>query len=248
MCVAWAIGTGYPPMRAAVPPRALAEVHLTTAQPSANVKVDAPGPFELAVSGHFKNAGASDAEATYTIKAEGGGGSDEVSGSLKRANVRVRVGRRGGTTTQLMERTEQSHRIGHVRGGQVTLTADGVDDQLEEGLLVAVRPGGPDPLYFTLLGVLAVLLALVLDARLSDPAAALAPKSKAKGKTYLTASAGVALVFSLRYQEAVTPHSLVRPAIDALALGLIVGGAGGWLLGVIARALFGPKIKKARAR
>src|SRR5207244_2797496 len=71
MVLCWAAGTGYPPLRAALAPKALAEVQLTTQHPSAIVKIDSLGPYELSVSGHFKQAGASDAEASYIIKAEG---------------------------------------------------------------------------------------------------------------------------------------------------------------------------------
>jgi hypothetical protein len=246
MLAMWLVGTGYPSLRVALPGRILAEGHLTTERPSATLKVDSQGPYELTVSGHFKQAGASDAEATYTIKAEGGGVTDEVSDRLERKRVSVRVGRRGGTSTQLQERTEMNHRLPGVRGGEVKLTADGVDDQLEEGLAVALRSGGPSPLLFVALAVLALLLALVLDATLVDPAT-LTGKSKSKGvRSYLTAAVAVALVFSLEYPAEATPHSVVRPAVGALALGLLVGGIGGWLLSVIARALFGPKVKKAR--
>jgi hypothetical protein len=246
MIALWLVGTGYPALRVALPGRVLAEGHLTTQSPSATLKTDSDGPYALTVSGRFKQAGASDAEATYTIKAEGGGATDEVSDRLERKRVSVRVGRRGGTSTQLQEHTEKSHRLPGVRGSEVKLTADGVDDQLEEGLTIALRSGGPSPLLFTALAVLALLLALVLDSKLVDPAT-LTGKSKSKGvRTYLTAAVAVALVFSLNYPAEATPHSVVRPAVGALALGLLAGGIGGWLLSGIARALFGPKVKKAR--
>jgi hypothetical protein len=245
MVALWLLGTGYPSLRVAIPGHVLAEGHLTTEAPSATLKTGAEGPYALTVSGHFKQAGAADAEATYTIKAEAGGATDEVSDKLERKRVSVRVGRRGGTSTQLQEHTEQSHRLPTVRGGEVKLTADGVDDQLEEGLAVALRSGGPNPLVFTAMAVLALLLALGLDAKLVDPST-LTGKSKSKGvRTYLTAAVGVALVFSLDYPAEATPHSVVRPAVGALALGLLAGGIGGWLLSTIARGLFGPKVKKA---
>ena len=39
---------------------------------------------------------------------------------------------------------------------KVTLTADGVDEQLESGLAVSLRPGGLDPIIFIILGALAM--------------------------------------------------------------------------------------------
>jgi hypothetical protein len=45
-----------------------------------------------------------------------------------------------------------------------------------------------------------------------------------------------------------TPHSLVRPAVGALVLGLLAGGGGGWVLSGLARLLFGPPRPKKAAR
>ena len=128
----------------------------------------AAGPYELLVSGHFKEAGRSDAEATYSIKAvDNGGGSDEVSGEIARKLVTIRS--RKGSSSSVQELNEEKHRLGHVTGPQVTLTADGVDEQLEGGLTVALRSGGLDPIVFIVLGALAILIGLVLDTRLVDP-------------------------------------------------------------------------------
>jgi hypothetical protein len=233
------VATGYPSLRAAMPPRPLAETNLTKAQPSATLKTGSDGPYELLVSGGFKQAGASEAEAMYTIKAEGGGGSDEISGSLERSMVRLRTSRRGGTTASLQERLEHAHRLGHVHGGEVALAADSVDDQLESGLHVSLRSAGPNPTLFMVLGALALLGALAFDARLTDV--------KGKAKTYLAAALGVCFVFALDYQDEATPHSLVRPAVGSLVKALLIGGLGGWLLGAIGRGLFGPKLKKRRS-
>jgi hypothetical protein len=230
------IATGWPTMRAAVPPKAVAETRLTAQQPSAKVHADGNGPWELAVGGTFKQAGG-EAEAGYTIKVAGNG-SDEISGSIRRALVRVRTSRRGGTSTSVQERTENVHRLPTVRGSDLTITADAVDDQLADGLLVDVRPGAPNPLIFIIASILALIGALVLDARLTD--------QKGKQKAYLTVGVGICFAFAMYFPEEATPHSLVRPAVAALVFALAVGGLSGWLLGVIARAAFGPKIKKAK--
>ena len=232
-------GMVYPAVRAAVPGKVYAEGTLTNDKPSATLTTGASGPYELMVSGHFKEAGRSDAEATYTIKAsDNGGASDEVSGEIARKLVTIRS--RKGSSSSVQELTEEKHRLGHVRGPQVTLTADGVDEQLEGGIQVALRPGGLDPIVFIVLGALAILMAIVLDTRLVDV--------KGKQKAYLTASTAIAFAFSLYYWQEATPSRLVKTAVTAFVFALVVGGLGGWLVGGVARALFGPKLpKKATA-
>jgi hypothetical protein len=238
MVIAWVVGAGYPSVRAAIPPAPIAEARLTADKLSQKVTVPPARSYEVTASGRFKQAGAGDAEASYTLKAEGGGGSDEVSGLLKRALMRVRTSRRGGTSTTVTEHTEQTHRIPHVRGPEITLSAEGIDEQLEDGLHLSLRPGGPEPLIFIVLAALAVALALGFDARLVD--------GRSKEKTYLAAAAGVSLVFSIAFPQDATPHSLVRPAVGALVLGALTGGLGGWLLGMLGRLMFGPKVAKKR--
>ncbi len=231
-------GMVYPAVRAAVPGKVYAEATLTSDKPSATVNTGTSGPYELMVSGHFKEAGRSDAEASYTIKAtDNGGGSDDVSGEIARKLVTIRS--RKGSSSSVQEITEEKHRLGHVRGPQVTLTADGVDEQLEGGLQVALRPGGLDPIVFIVLGSLAILMAIVLDTRLVDV--------KGKQKAYLTASTAIAFAFSLYYWREATPARLVKTAVSALLFALLVGGIGGWLVGGIARVLFGPKVPKKAA-
>ena len=231
-------GMVYPSVRAAVPGKLYAEGTLTSDKPSITLTTGAAGPYELMVSGHFKEAGRSDAEAAYAIKAvDKGGGSDEVSGEIARKLVTIRS--RKGSSSSVSEQNEEKHRLGHVIGPQVTLTADGVDDQLESGLQVSLRPGGLDPIVFIILGAIAVLIALVLDTRLVD--------LKGKQKAYLTASTAIAFAFSMYYWREATPSRLVKTAVSALFFALIVGGIGGWLAGGIARLLFGPKLPKKKS-
>ena len=88
---------------------------------------------------------------------------------------------------------------------------------------------------------LAILMAIVLDTRLVDV--------KGKQKAYLTASTAIAFAFSLYYWQEATPSRLVKTAVSALLFSLLVGGLGGWAVGGVARALFGPKLpKKAASR
>ena len=229
----------YPSVRTAVPGKLYAEAMLTSDKPSATLTTGASGPYELMVSGHFKEAGRSDAEASYAIKAtDNGGGSDEVSGEIARKLVTIRS--RKGSSSSVSEQTEQKHRLGHLRGPQVKLTADGVDDQLEGGITVALRPGGLDPIVFIVLGALAILMAIVLDTQLVD--------AKGKQKAYLTAAMATAFTFSIYYWHEATPSRLVKTAVSALLFALVVGGLGGWIVGGLARYLFGPKPPKKAKR
>jgi hypothetical protein len=231
-------GMVYPAVRAAAPGKTLAEGVLTVDKPSATLITNTSGPYQLDVAGHFKEAGRQDAEASYTIKAtDNGGGSDEISGTIERKLVTIRS--RKGSSSSVQERDEQKHRLAHVTGPQVTLTADGVDEQLETGIHVVLRPGGLDPIIFIVLGALAIAMALVLDARLVD--------IKGKQKSYLTAATAIAFAFSIYYWREATPARLVKTAVSALLFALIVGGIGGWAAGGIARALFGPRAPKKAA-
>jgi hypothetical protein len=236
----WAVGTGYPVMRVALPPRSLAEVKLTPTQLAAKAHVEHSGPLEITVSGHFKGAAMAEADANYTITVDSAGGHDEVSGTLKRALVRYRAGRRGGTTTSIQERTEELHRLPLARG-DLTITTDAIDDKLDGGLTVDVRSAGLNPIIFLVLGGLALLLAIFFDARLViDP--------KTKVKTYFTAAAATCYVFAIHYPGEATPSSLVRPAVGSLVLALLIGGLGGWLVGFLARVLAGPKTVTKKSR
>jgi hypothetical protein len=229
--------TIYPTMHAAHPGASLAEATLTTDKPNATVTPSALGPYDVTVSGHFKDASRAEAEASYTLKVnDNSGGSDEVEGSVRRKQVTVRS--RKGSSSSLIERNEQTLRLPHVRGPQVTLATD-VDEQLEGGLKLELRRASLSPLVFIVLGALALLMALVLDTRLVE--------IKGNKKSYLTACVAIAFVFALGYPDEATPHSLVRPAVSAFLLALVVGGLGGWLVGGMVRALFGPKKPKKAA-
>ncbi len=236
----WAVSTGYPSLRSAIPPGALAEVHLAPNALSAKADVPPRSSLEVTVSGRFKTQGMQEAEANYSVTVAGGGNSDDVSGSLKRSLMRFRAGRRGGTSTALSEHTEQAHRLPSVRGGELVISTDGLDEQLADGLTVSVRSGGPNPLIFIIASVVALLMAIFFDARLYDP--------KGKVKTYLTAGVALTLVFAINFPMEATPHSLVRPAVGAAVLAILIGGIGGWIVGSVARLLAGPKAAAKKSR
>lgn len=230
----WLVGDGYPVLRSTVPPKPLAEAHLTTESPKATLKTGVTGPYELAVSGGFKNPGMAEQEIGYSLKVEGGGQTDEISGGLSRKRVQVRVGRRGGTATSLHEQTESSHPLPTARGPELTITAESVDAELADGLHVAVRPAPPNPILFIVLGALAFLVAVGFDARLVDV--------KGKEKGYLAAGAGTALAFSIALPlERMEGTPLIKAAVSAFVLALLIGGAGGWIFAVLGRLAAGPK-------
>ena len=85
----------------------------------------------------------------------------------------------------------------------------------------------------------AIAMAIVLDTRLVD--------LKGKQKAYLTAAMSIAFAFSMYYWREATPTRLVKTALSALFFALVVGGIGGWLVGGVARLLFGPKLPKKKA-
>lgn len=236
----WVVATGYPTVRTAMPPAPLGEVRLMPAKPTATLKVPSNGPYIITVSGRFKHEGGGEAVADYSLGMTGQQGtSDEVNGSIKRELVRNRATRRGGSTVTVQERTEHNHRLRNVRGSELTISSSNpIDDQLEDGLHIEVRPAPVNPILFIVLGAIALLGAVAFDARLVD--------LKRKLKTHLSAGVGTSYVFALYYPEEATPHSLVRPALAALILALVVGGLGGWVLGALGRFAFGPKPPKVR--
>jgi hypothetical protein len=232
--------TLYPTLHAAIPPGVLAEAKLTAEQPSATLSPGRTGPYDVTVAAHFKEQGRNEAEAGYSLDVkDNSGGADKIEGSIKREQITIRS--RKGSSSSVHERNERTHRLPDVRGAQVTINGDGSSfDQLEDGLKVELRRGSPSPTVFLVLGVLALLMAVILDTRLVEP-------TKGKIKSYLTACVAIPFVFAIAYPDEATPHALVRPAVSAFLLALLLGGLGGWLVGGIARALFGPKIKKAPA-
>ncbi len=234
MALAALVATGYPTLRLVLPGAPLAEATLTTAAPSVTVTPSAIGPYDVTASGHFKDSSRAEAEASYTLKvSDNSGGSDEVEGAVRRKQLSYRT--RRGSSTSTMERNEQTLRLPHVRGPQVTLATD-VDEQLEGGLKLELRRGSLNPIVFLVLGILALLMALVLDTRLID--------WKTNKKSHVTACVAIAFAFAVSYPDEATPHALVRPAVSSFILALVVGGLGGWLLGGIGRVLAGPKKPK----
>ena len=236
------IGAGWPTLRIALDPKPLAAARFTADQTKVTVQTGSDGPYEFVVSGRFRQAGTGDVEASYNIKVEGTG-TELVQGALKRSTHRYRTSRRGGTSASLEEHTELVHRVNGVSGGTLTLSVDGVDEQLNGELDVAVRAAGPRPEIFWGLCGLALLIRLILDSRMGvevkeEDRVVRGPKRE---QTYLTVVAAMMLVFSINFPMEATPRSLVRAAVGAFFLALLAGGAGGWLLASFARLATRPR-------
>jgi hypothetical protein len=229
----------YPALHAALPSAVLAEATLTPDKLSADLTTGGDGPYDVTVSGRLKASGNQEASESYDLKAvDNAGTSDEVKGAITRHYVTIRS--RKGSSSSLQERNENTHRLPHLRGPKITVSVDGLDEEIEGGLNVALRKGSLSPLIFIVLGALALLLALILDARLKD--------AKDKLKSYLTATFAIAFAFGMYYPDEATPHALVRPAVSGLLFALVVGGLSGWLVSAVVKLAFGPKVKKAAAR
>ena len=234
----WAIAAGYGPLRAALPKTELAQKKLGETKDHLNETVSLPsesGPYELFVGGNLKGNG--DVEAPYRITVTGeGDASDEVTGAIKRTFVSQRISRKGGTTTQRRERTENVHRLEHAKGHDLKLALEGADDQLEDGLTVTVLRAGLPPFILLTLAALCVLVGLFIDYKLATN----------KTKTYLTMAAGFVLYFAWDYPRQATPHFLVPPAVGSAVEGFIIGGLGGALAGFIGRQMKPQSLMKVK--
>jgi hypothetical protein len=229
-------------MRLAFVAKPLATARFSPNMLKTTVQTGADGPYEVVVSGHFKQPSAADVEASYSLKVVGQGEAN-VTGEIKRSTHRYRTGRRGGTSTSLEERTEAIHRVEGVRGSELTISTEGIDEQLDGNLEVSIRPAGPRPEIFWGLGALAILFGLILDARLSNEIREEDRKVRGpkREQSYLTVVTAMLLVFSINFPMEATPHALVRAAVGAFVLALLVGGAGGWLIASFIRLATRPK-------
>ena len=232
LLVAWASAVLYPSLRAASPPAAAAEAHLTGAQLTVKLRTELSPPYELSVTGGFKDRGASDKEIDYELAVRGGG-EQTVRGALERKLFRTRASRRGGVATSVSEHNEQVHRLDKVAGPELAISTPELDGNLADGLYLAIRPAPPDPRMFLVLGVAALLLALYLDARVYDP--------RSRTRSYLLPASATSVVFMIAYPNEATPHAAVRPAVSALILSLAIGAIGGGAVAFLARAMFGPR-------
>jgi len=229
------IGAAGPSLHVAWAPGALASARLTSAALKVGLTTNTSGPYELVVSSRFKQGGAAEAEASYVLELDGAG-KEQIRGEVKRTLHRYRTSRRGGSGTSLEEHTETVHRLSAVSGGVVEVSTAAISDQLD-GIDVALRPAGPRPELFWVLGALAVLLGLALDARLVVPISEEDRKVRGPKRelSHLTSVSAMLLVFAINFPMEATPRTLVKATVGAFFLALLLGGAGGWLLASFVR-------------
>jgi hypothetical protein len=236
--VVWAAAAAWAPLRTALPGATIGETHVAFDKDHLSATVKLPegdsGPYEIAVGGILKGQG--EAESNYTLTFAGSdGSSEEINGSIKRTFMRQRVSRRGtGSVAVRTERNENAHRLTKAHGPQLTITADGADEALEDGLFVTFHRGGPSPLLLFVLGALCAIVGIVLDYKLLQPK---------KQRTHFAAATGFTLAFALLYPMEATPHWLVPPAVAELVRSLFVGALPAWVISIVANS-FKPKPKK----
>lgn len=238
LSIIWVAAAGYPTLRKGMARDVLAETVLTKEHLSDKLTIGKgkTGPFDLTVSGTIKPGGGQDTQVSYTLKvAAEGGSSEEIYGDFSHRVNQARV--RRGTTNWSEQHNQNEHRLpSSLRGKDLTVTADSVDELVESGIHVTVHPQSYDPIWFFLAGVLVVLGMMFVEARIGD----------SKTKTHLIMASASTLVFSYWFHKNATPSNLVPPALDAAILAALVGGIGGTLVGAVVRRASGrSRIKPA---
>lgn len=247
LVVLWAVSSGFPALRKAVPRPVLAEAVLTEQNMTARVNLPGgTGPFDMTVSGKILGGGAQQVDATYEIVVTApGGASATVEGSLEYSVHQTRS--RRGTTHWTEKHDRNEHRLpSSLRGNELTLSTERIDTLLQDGLHILIHPRDPflpilmptlGGVAVPLLGFLVVLVMIFLETRIGD----------AENKPYLAMASLTTLVFSWRYSLRATSTNLVAPAVEALFVSLILGGMSGSLAGWIARRASGrSKLQPAR--
>lgn len=228
--LAWAAAAGYPTLRKAVPRKVVAEAQLTPSNKSIDVPIGegSTGPFDITISGTLKQEAGQNATVGYSIMVSADGKSEELLGDFKTAVHQVRA--RRGSNQWAEQHNQVEHRLpSSLRAAKLSFQAENVDELLQSGLHIAVHPQGPNPRWFFILGALVVLCMVYFESRIGD----------AKNKTYLIMASASTLVFSYEFFDEAVAGRLVRPALSALFLAVIVGGIGGSLVGAVVRRVSG---------
>lgn len=231
LVVVWAAAVGYPTIRKAVPRKVLAETALTEPTKSQKVAINegASGPYDVTISGSLRPEAGSERKVDYTVVVTGDNSQNaEVSGTFE---VRVNQMRtRRGSTSWTQQHNQLEHRLpSSVRGHELTIATEQVDEMLQSGLHVAVHPQSLNPTWFLIIGILVVLAMLFVETRIGD----------AKNKPHLIMASATTLIFAWHFSENATANRLVAPALDSLFLSLITGGIGGTLVGAVVRRVSG---------
>lgn len=238
LAIVWAAAVGYPALRKAVPRKVLGETVLTTGSLSTKVTIgeNATGPYDLTASGTLRPDAGQEKRVDYAIKVSGDGGQEtELSGEFSVQMHQARV--RRGSNLWSEQHNQVEHRLpGALRGKELTISTESVDELLQSGLHISLHPQSLDPQWFMWAGVLVVLAMLFVEARVGD----------SKTKTHLIMASASTLIFSYWFQKNATASRLVSPALDALLLAAVTGGIGGTLVGAVVRRISGRDRLKPR--
>ncbi len=238
LAIVWAGAVGYPALRKAVPRKVLGETVLTTSSLSGKVAIgeNTTGPYDLTASGTLRPDAGQEKRVDYAIKVSGDGGQEtELSGDFSVQMHQARV--RRGSNLWSEQHNQVEHRLpGSLRGKELTISTESVDDLLQSGLHISLHPQSLDPQWFLVAGVLVVLAMLFVEARVGD----------SKTKTHLIMASASTLIFSYWFQKNATASRLVSPALDALLLAAVTGGIGGTLVGAVVRRISGRDRLKPR--
>ncbi len=239
LAIVWAASVGYPTLRKAVPRKVLAEAVLTEQSKSLKMPIgeNAAGPFDVTVSGSLRPEAGGDRKVDYALTiAADGGQSHELVGEFSVKTNQMRT--RRGSTHWTQQNSQIEHRLpNNLRGHELSVSTEGVDELLQSGLHVAVHPQSLNPLWFLVTGILVVLAMIFVEAKIGD----------AKNKTHLIMASAATLVFAWHFSENATANRLVAPALDSLFLSLVTGGIGGTLVGAVVRRVSGRDRLKPKA-
>lgn len=238
LAIFWAASVGYPALRKAVPRKVLGEAVLTPASLSAKIAVaeNSSGPFDLTASGTLRPDVGQEKRVDYTFKIVGDGGQEsELSGEFSVATHQARV--RRGSNVWSEQHNQFEHRLpSSLRGRELSVSTEQVDELLQSGLHVSLHPQSLDPQWFLIGGILVVLAMLFVESKVGD----------SKTKTHLIMASASTLVFSWWFQKNATASRLVSPALDAALLAALTGGIGGTLVGAVVRRVSGRDRLKPR--
>jgi hypothetical protein len=194
--------------------------------------------FDITVSGSIRPEAGGERKVDYTLSVTGENNqSSELSGQFE---VRVNQMRtRRGSSHWTQQHNQVEHRLpSSLRGNELTIAAESIDEALQSGLHVAVHPQSLNPLWFLITGIFVVLAMFFVEARVGD----------SKTKTHLIMASASTLVFAWHFADQATANRLVPPALDSLFLALVTGGIGGTLVGAVVRRVSGrDKVKPRNA-
>jgi hypothetical protein len=238
LVIVWVAAAGYPTLRKGMARKDLATAVLTEDNKTAKLTIGEGqiGPFDMTVSGSLKPEARQESHVGYELTLTGEGGVQaEESGEFTAVTHQGRV--RRGSTHWTEERNQVEHRLpGNLRGKELTVTTEHVDDMLQSGLHISIHPQSMNPNWFFIAGALVVLAMMYVETKIGD----------SKTKPHLIMASLGTLMFSWRFHEIATINRMVAPSLDALLAAVCVGGIGGTMIGAVVRRASGrDRIKPA---